>query len=473
MVQTAESEQRRILVVDDEKNMRFFLREALKSQGYTVLMAENGENALEMIKDNNGFDCVLLDIRMPRKDGLQTLDEILAMQLDIPVIMMTAYGSKEVAMEAIRMGAYDYFTKPFDINEMRVVVKRALEKQQLEGEIRRLRTELDEHSDVEGIVGNSKEMKQVYSLIHKVGKTDVTVIIYGESGTGKELVANVIRNSGQRKEGPFVKINCAAIPENLLESELFGYEKGAFTGASQRKIGKFEQADRGTIFLDEIGDMSLMTQAKVLRVLEEREFARLGGTESIKVDIRIIAATNQDLPRAVKEKLFREDLYFRLNIMPIYLPPLRARKGDIMLLTDYFLESANRELEKNVKGYSRSALSAMLSYDWPGNVRELENVVQRAVLLAPGETITDECLPANVLESAADGQNPGDEDFDGSLQEIVDNIAASAEKQIIIDALERTNWSRTKTAELLKICRKSLHNKMTKYGLFEVGKNGQ
>lgn len=461
----SESNQPRILVVDDEENMRFFLREALSTQGYDVDLAKDGDVAKEMI-GRETYACVLMDVRMPKSDGLQVLDFILMSHPEVPVIMMTAYGSKEVAMEAIRMGAYDYFTKPFDINEMRIVVKRAVEKQKLEDEIKELRSELDSRYAFDGMIGQSPEMQKVFELVEKVMATDVTVIIYGESGTGKELVANIIHHNSQRKDKSFVKINCAAIPENLLESELFGYEKGAFTGAAQRKNGKFEQAHTGTILLDEIGDMSLVTQAKVLRVIEEREFERLGGNDPVKVDIRIIAATNQDLPKAVEEKRFREDLYFRLNVMPIYLPPLRTRKGDLLLLIDHFIEHNNKKLEKEIRGASRSAISALMSYSWPGNVRELENVIQRSMLMAPGDMITLECLPAAISDKA--GPNDCDQKpFDGSLQEIVENIAADAERQLILDALETTDWSRTRTAQLLKICRKSLHNKMKKYGLFE------
>jgi len=460
-----------ILIVDDEKNMRFLLREALAKEGYVIDTAENGEDAVSLVKARP-FDCVLLDLRMPRMDGIATLEELNRITPETPVIIMTAFGSKETAMNAISLGAYDYFTKPFDIDEMRIVVKRALEKQKLEEEIRKLRGCLEIRGAFKGIIGQSREMVEVFDLVSKVVKNDVTVIIYGESGTGKELIANVIHEQGPRRDSPMVKINCAAIPETLLESELFGFEKGSFTGALQRKIGKFEYANHGTLFLDEIGDMSLVTQAKLLRVLEERKIERIGGNESIDVDIRIIAATNQDLSKAVHEKSFREDLYFRLNVVPIFLPPLRARKGDIPLLIDYFIDENNTKLSREICGVSRNAMRLLLAYDWPGNVRELENVIQRAVLLSSQDIIGEDCLPTSVTDSAPQTPRVGGPPtaFDGSLQEIVENIAASAERQIIIDALERTNWSRTKTAELLKICRKSLHNKMKKHGLFDEQK---
>jgi two-component system, NtrC family, response regulator AtoC len=465
--------QYKILIVDDEKNMRFLLREALLKERYEIATAENGAEAVALIGAGD-FHCVLLDVRMPKMDGIRTLDGILKINPEMPVIMMTAFGSRELAMEAIQRGAYDYFTKPFDIDEMRVVVKRALEKQKLEEEIRSLRQKLDKSYDFEGIIGQSEEMREVYDLVSKVVKNDITVIIYGESGTGKELIANVIHYRGPRGGNPLVKINCAAIPETLLESELFGHEKGSFTGAFARKIGKFEQADKGTLFLDEIGDMSLMTQAKLLRAIEECKIERVGGTEVIDVDIRIIAATNQDLPKAVHERRFREDLYFRLNVVPIFMPPLRVRKGDIPLLVEHFIEGNNRKLGKSVRGVSKSVMRSFLNYEWPGNVRELENVIQRAVLLTSGDLIAEDCLPSNLFENKPRAASGGQlAPFDGSLQEIVDNIAASAERQLIIDALERTNWSRTKTAELLKICRKSLHNKMKKYDLFDSDKSAE
>lgn len=460
----------KVLIVDDEKNMRFFLKEALVKEGYEVTTAENGLEALEAVSCGS-FDCVLLDMRMPKMDGIQTLERLLGKTPDTPVIMMTAYGSREVAMDAVRLGAYDYFTKPFDINEMRVVVKRALQKQKLEDEIRKLKGKLDKKYDYEGIIGKSEEMLEVFDLVSKVAKNDITAMIYGESGTGKELIANIIHHKGPRKDFPMVKINCAAIPETLLESELFGYEKGAFTGATQRRLGKFEQADGGTLFLDEIGDMSLMTQAKLLRALEERKVQRLGGNEVISVNIRIIAATNQDLPKAVHNRTFREDLYFRLNVVPIFLPPLRARRGDLPLLIDHFIAENNSRLDKSVRGVSSSVMKRMLGYDWPGNVRELENVIQRAVLLSSGDLITEDCLPAPIAESKPVSTQDVSIEFGGSLQEIVENIAAGAEKQLILDALEKNDWSRTKTAELLKICRKSLHNKMKKYGLSDLAKD--
>ncbi|MEW6203093.1 MAG: sigma-54 dependent transcriptional regulator [bacterium] len=463
-----EESPRNLLVVDDEEHMRFFLKEALSRENCDVKTAASGVEALEMIRADN-FDVVILDNRMPRVGGMDVLTEIKKLNPEIPVIMMTAYGSKQVAMEAIEKGAYDYFTKPFDINEMRVVVKRALEKQKLEEEIKSLRRQLGQKYDFEGIIGSSREMQEVFDLMTKVINNDVTVILYGESGTGKELIATLIHKKGPREGKNLVKINCAAIPETLLESELFGHEKGAFTGAASRKIGKFEVADGGTLFLDEVADMSLATQAKLLRVLEEREFERLGGTEVIKIDIRLITATNQDLLTLVNQKRFREDLYFRLNVVPIFIPPLRARRADIPLLIEHFLGETTEKFNKELKGFSRKALRLLIDYDWHGNVRELENVIQRAVVTAQSSIIDEEALPITVRKAQSQQEtiNYINEHFVQPLPQIVESIAENTERQLIIEALEKTNWSRKKTAELLKICRKSLHNKMKKYGIEE------
>ena len=459
---------RKLLVVDDEEHMRFFLKEALSRDNCVVSTSASGGEALEMVRSGD-FDVVILDIRMARIGGMEVLDEIKKTKPELPVIMMTAYGSKQVAMEAIEKGAYDYFTKPFDVNEMRIVVKRALEKQKLEEEIKVLRQRLSQQYEYGGVVGSSREMQEVFDLMSKVVNNDVTVILYGESGTGKELIATLIHQKGQRADKNLVKINCAAIPETLLESEIFGHEKGAFTGAATRKIGKFELAEGGTLFLDEVADMSLATQAKLLRVLEEREFERLGGTEVIKIDTRLITATNQDLLTLVHQKLFREDLYFRLNVVPIFIPPLRARRVDIPILVEHFLKETTEKFKKETTGFSKKAMRMLIDYDWPGNVRELENVIQRAVVTAQGNIIDEECLPITVQGAQSQhGMMPYDvEHFDRSLTQIVDIIAENAEKQLITEALAKTNWSRKKTAEILKICRKSLHNKMKKYGITE------
>ena len=448
--------------------MRFFLTEALKSQKYEVETAASGSVALDLAR-NREFDCVIMDIRMANMNGIETLEELKEIRPDIPVIMMTAFGSKKVAVETMQKGAYDYFTKPFDINEMRIVVKRALEKRLLEEENKTLRRKLEREPGYTNIIGDSPLMQEIFEQIDKVKNNDVTVLIQGESGTGKELVATVLHEQGLRRDMPLVKINCAAIPETLLESEMFGHEKGAFTGAGARKIGKFQAADHGTLFLDEIGDMSLTTQAKLLRVLEEQEFERIGGNESIKVDLRIITATNQDLRKLVEEKKFREDLFFRLNVVPIYLPPLRARKEDLPALAGHFLEDARSRHNLSVEKIDPDVMRIFMSYSWPGNVRELANMIQRAAVMSQDNVITCAALPAQMRDTGPAPQEPHLEDLalDGSLQEMMDNIVSTAEKQLIEEALNRTDWSRTKTAKLLKICRKSLHNKMKKYGLLE------
>lgn len=455
-------------MVDDEENMRFLIRETLAAQNYEIETAGGGAQAMELIR-NKDYGCVIMDVRMAGMDGLQTLAEIKKLRPDLPVIMMTAFGSRKIALQAIQEGAYDYFTKPFDINEMRVVVKRAMEKKTLERENEKLRRQLAVAGGDPRLVGRSQAMAEVLLFIDRVAGNDLTVLIQGPSGTGKELAATVIHEKSLRAHMPLIKMNCAAIPETLLESELFGHEKGAFTGAGARKIGKFEAAHGGTLFLDEIGDMSLVTQAKLLRVLEEHAFERVGGTETIRVDIRIIAATNQDLARAVAEKRFREDLFFRLNVLPVSMPPLYDRVEDIPLLVEHFLVEARERYGAGVRRMSSESMRLLMDYRWPGNVRELANVLQRAAVIAQGELITPDCLPAQIRGAVPQQEQDGKPyaPFDGSLQEVIDNMVQTTEKKLIQEALDSTDWSRTKTARMLKICRKSLHNKMKKYGLLE------
>lgn len=455
-------------MVDDEENMRFLIREALHAQNYCIDTASGGRDALALLQEKE-YGCVIMDIRMANMDGLQTLAEIKKIRPNLPVIMMTAFGSRKIALNAIQEGAYDYFTKPFDINEMRIVVKRAMEKKTLEKENEILRQQLAGTNEHSLIVGRSDAIRDVLQLIDRVADNDLTVLVLGESGTGKELVATVVHEKSPRKNMPLIKMNCAAIPETLLESELFGHEKGSFTGAGARKIGKFESAHGGSLFLDEIGDMSLVTQAKLLRVLEEHAFERVGGNETIRVDIRIIAATNQDLAEAVKQKRFREDLFFRLNVLPIPMPPLRERLDDIPLLVNHFLVEALERYNTGMRRVSNETMRLLMDYKWPGNIRELANVIQRAVVIAQGELITPDCLPAHLRGALApqDQVSKQDMPFDGSLQEVIDNVVSTTEKKLIEEALNRTDWSRTKTARMLKICRKSLHNKMKKYGLLD------
>jgi len=443
----------KLLIVEDDNTMRFALTELFSQRGYEVVEAADAETGLHILSEQE-IDLVIMDIKLPGISGLDALSRIHEIDVSIPVILITAYGDKKKALEALRKGAYDYFTKPFKMEEIEVVIKRALEKRQLEKEIRALRQQIDVEYEFKEIIGQSEPMKQVFNLIKKVLDTDVTVLITGESGTGKELVASVLHHHSPRRNKPFIKINCAAIPETLLESELFGHEKGAFTGAVTSKPGKFELAHEGTIFLDEIGEMPISTQAKILRVLQEREFERVGGTKTIKVNVRIIASTNRDLWKAVQEKTFREDLYFRLNVVNIHLPPLKERKEDIPLLVEHFIKKHNVKFNKKVMGITQEALGLLYQYHWPGNVRELENYIERAVLLAPGKLITSKELPYHLLGIP-------EEAGEKNLDEIIEGI----EKKLIIDALRKTQGVQTRAAQILGISERSLWHRVKKYGI--------
>jgi DNA-binding NtrC family response regulator len=461
----------KILVVDDEESFRFTMVEALKKEGYEVTTASNGKEALDLLKEEF-YEVVTMDIRMPGMDGIETLTEMKKINPNVVVVMVTAHGGEEkIGVQAIQKGAYDYFTKPFDLEEFRLVIRRAIEKQHLDYENETLRQELIKRYRFENIIGNSGKMVEVFELISKVVNANVTVLVQGESGTGKELTAKAIHYNSPRKDKPFIKMNCVAIPDTLLESELFGYEKGAFTGAMNRKLGRFELANDGTLFLDEVGDMNLLTQAKLLRVLQEKEFERVGGTEPIKVDVRIIAATNKDLAKMVKEGNFREDLYYRLNVVLINLPPLRERREDLPVLVEHFINRFNKELKREIKHISVDAMELLMKYEWPGNIRELENIVQRAIVLEKGDTLTREHLPMAIravepevrvdLERLATNRS-----FFEAVREIVEDV----EKQLILKALNKTGGNRTKAAADLMLDRKSLFNKMKKYGLYENDK---
>ncbi len=460
----------KILVVDDDANVRFVIREVLQDKRFYIDEACNGKEALKKVSQVP-YDLAIVDLVMPEKDGFDFLEEVRSIQPDLVTVVITAYGSQKTAVEAMKAGAYDYFSKPFDNDELRIVVKRVLEKRRLEQKIKLLQNQLAQREIQFGeIVGSSDEMQEVFSLIRRIGDSEVNVLIYGESGTGKELVAHALHKESARAEQPLVKVNCAAIPETLLESELFGYERGAFTGAYTRKPGKFEMANGGTIFLDEIGDMPLSIQAKLLRVIEQREFERLGSTETITADIRIIAATNKDLLEATRNGTFREDLYFRINVMPVYLPPLRVRKGDIPLLVEHFINVYNSRLYKNIKGVARDVMENFMNYPWNGNVRELQNVIQRAMIMAKSDFITADCLPPGYMTTGecTVGIDPMLlEDFGTPLGDKIQHVTDRLEKMLIERALQKTNYHRQNAAELLGISRKSLHNKMVKYRLFE------
>jgi len=438
-----------ILLIEDEKIMRVTLEDALKGAGYEVMSFETGGSALQSMKSNS-FDVAVTDVRLPDMDGFDIVREITRTK-NAPVIVMTAYGTIKDAVEAMKLGAFDYITKPFALDEFLLLIERALEIKRLREENIRLKKDLNKCYCAPNIIGESAEMKKVFSLIEKVSVSDATVLILGESGTGKELVATTIHYQSKRKDKPLIRVNCAALPEGLIESELFGHERGAFTGAVKRKPGRFELANGGTIFLDEIGDLPPATQAKILRVIQERQFERIGGTVTLNVDVRIIAATNKDLEAEVKAGRFREDLFYRLNVIPIILPPLRERREDIPELIAFFMDRNRRKLAMNVR-FSKDAVEMLLAYDYPGNVRELENIIERCVTLSLSDVISKDELPSFIRP-----------DTPGTRSLLLSGIAADAEKGHIIRVLQTTQGNKTKAAGLLGISRKTLWEKMNAY----------
>lgn len=440
-----------VLLIEDEKIMRVTLEDALKGAGYEVMSFATGAAGLNAFK-HASCDIAVTDVRLPDMNGFDIVREI-AGPGTTQVVMMTAYGTIRDAVEAMKLGAFDYITKPFALDEFLLLIERALEMKRLKEENIRLRKDLNTCYRAPNIIGESLAMQRVFSLIEKVSASEATVLILGESGTGKELVATTIHYQSSRKNKPLIKVNCSTLPDGLIESELFGHEKGAFTGAMKRKPGRFELADGGTIFLDEIGDLPPSTQAKILRVLQERQFERIGGTATLPVDVRVIAATNRNLEEEVGAGRFREDLYYRLHVIPIVLPPLRERKEDIPSLIEFFLDKYRKRLSRNVR-LSAEAADALLRYDYPGNVRELENVIERCVTLAMEEVIGKEELPAAVLDG---GQAAGS----FRLSEVV----ADAEKCHILNVLKATRGAKTKAAEILGISRKTLWEKMNAYGI--------
>ena len=451
----------RILIVDDEKVQLEILEGFLVKQGYEATAAEDGQRALEKFK-NGSFDAVLTDYRMPGMDGIQLLREVRRLQPEAVVVIMTAYGTVGTAVAAMKEGAYDYLTKPIDLDELLLLIQRVEREVGLDQENRELKEQLREKFKVDFIVSASRQMEEALNLVGRVSRSSATILILGESGTGKELIARAIHYSSPRADKPFVKVNCAALPENLLESELFGHEKGAFTGAVARRIGRFELADQGSIFLDEIGDLSPSLQMKLLRVLQEKEFERVGSNQTIRSDVRVIAATNRTLEAAIPKGTFREDLYYRLNVVTISLPPLRERKEDIPLLVEHFLKKYNRENKKKVTSLSKEGRDLLRRYDYPGNVRELENIVERAVVLCRGDTLTTQDLPLNLREGKAEAaleRDRGTQSLPGTLEEI--------ERQLILKALERSGGVQTKAAEELGISERVLRYKMKKYSLAE------
>jgi DNA-binding NtrC family response regulator len=445
--------QSRILIVDDDEGARESLEVMLEDE-YEVDCVDDGYAALDKIKGET-FDLVLLDLIMPEMDGIETLKRIKTHDESIDVVMISATDRAQEAAASIKSGAYDYITKPFDPEAILSAIERAMQKRSLEQEVRYLRSEVALRSEEKKIIGQSQPMKAVFSLIKKVASTSSNILITGESGTGKELVARAIHNQSPRTSKPFVAINCAAIPPELMESELFGHEKGAFTGAYNRGIGKLEFAQGGTVFLDEVGDLRLEFQAKLLRFLQEREFTRVGGNRAIKVDVRMIAASNISLKDMVQKNLFREDLYFRLNVIPVELPPLNKRKGDIPLLTNFFLDKFNRLLNQNIDGVTSDAMEILEAYDWPGNIRELENLIERLVVLRSNERWIDvKDLPLDLLFSDEPTNDRKHVDK-GLLQ-----ARQIFERQYILRALRTCNWNQTKTARTLKIHRNTLMQKI-------------
>ncbi len=469
---------RRILVADDEESIRWVLSKSLSKSGFTVDLASSGTEALALVRQQN-YDLAVLDIKMPGVSGLDLLSRFHEERPEMLVVIMTAESSMSNAVEAMKRGAYDYITKPFDLDALDAIILKAQKASEVTEEVYRLKSELKEHYQVERtIIGKSGAMQEVYKVLGKVAPSDVTVLVTGESGTGKELVARAIHYNSRRLGKPFLALNCAAIPRELLESELFGFEKGAFTGATERKIGKFEQANGGTLFLDEIGDMPLELQAKLLRVLQEREVTRTGGNTTIHVDVRIVAATNQDLKEKVRAKEFREDLFYRLNVVPIELPPLRDRREDIPLLVEFFLQRTREEMGSATQGCTEEAMALLRRHSWPGNVRELENALQRAALLSPDLLLT----PSDFPSLQADGQR---DDNDCSLEEVIGNklraslaqvevqeldnlydmVLYQMERPLINIVLEKTRGNQVQAAEILGINRNTLRKKIQTLGI--------
>jgi two-component system response regulator AtoC len=419
---------------------------------------EVAETGLKQIK-KQPFDLILLDIQLPGMSGIEAISKFKEIDPSVVILMITALSSKEMAIEAIKRGAYDYFVKPYKMEEMEIVVRRSLERRQLERDILTLREQLSDTFRVQNVIGRSGAIEEILRLISRVSDTTATVLIWGETGTGKELIAQAIHQNSPRADKPMVKLNCADIPEGLLESELFGFEKGAFTGATERKIGKFEMADQGTIFLDEIGDMNLQAQAKILRILQEMEFERLGGVKSISINVRVIAATNRDLTEAVKEGDFREDLFHRLNLFSVRMPALRQRVEDIPILADHFMAQATRNFGRSVTSISSDAMTKLIEYRWPGNVRELKNTVERAVLISDGTVLTSKFLPPQINQDVDDSPGTPAPSSSQNLNETVRNV----ERQLIVDALERCDGVQRKAAKLLGITERVLWYKVKKY----------
>ena len=447
----------KILVVDDEAPHRQMLDAVLSVEGYEIHHAGDGQEAISMVEERF-YDLILMDIRMSKVGGIEALKKIKKISPGIPIIIMTAYASVSTAVDALKSGAYDYLTKPLDIEELKILIEKALHHRKLEQENVYLKERLGDRFDFSNIIGRSTAMQDLFETIALVAPSEATVLIAGESGTGKELIANAIHHNSPRKDRAFIKVNCAALPETLLESELFGHEKGAFTGALARKQGRFQLAHTGSIFLDEVGEMTPTTQTKILRVLQEREFEPLGSTQTLKVDTRVIAATNKNLLEEIEQGNFREDLYYRLNVVTLEVPSLRERREDISLLADFFLKQYAEKNQRLIKGFTPKAMDLLIRHEWPGNVRELENVVERAVIMVRGDLISQGELPDAIrgldgeMENAEIDLSPG-----RSLREV--------ERDMILRTLEDTGGNRTRAAEILGISRRTLQLKLKEYGV--------
>ena len=451
----------KILIVDDELNMRLVLQAMLKKEGYAVTTASNGLEALKILKADQ-MDIVVTDLKMPKLDGMGLLDEIIRDYPSIPVIIITAHGTIATAVDALKKGAFDYITKPFEQDELKQVIQKAVKTRRLDEDEALLNPD---DIDRYGIIGSSDRITEIFETIKRVAPTTTTILITGETGTGKELIARAIHRNSPRKNNPFIKINCAAIPESLMESELFGYEKGAFTGAATKKQGRFELAHKGTLFLDEVGELPKDMQVKLLQVIQEQEFERVGGLQTIKVDVRLITATNRNLFEDVKDGRFREDLYYRLNVIPAHLPPLRERKEDIPVLIDFFIEKFNKKLDRSVKYIDEKVTNLLIQYAWPGNIRELENLVERMILMARGDTIVFADLPSELKTTIESDSTSPSGIRQKPFKDIMKNHMEDIEKQMIISVLEECCNNVTRAAKKLGLSRKGLQLKMMKYKL--------
>ena len=459
LVTSSGSSKRKVLIVDDEGGMRHMLSVLLEREGYLIDTAQNGREGLEKVRLND-YDLVLCDIRMPEMDGLSFLESSKSIKRETPVIMMSAFGNVDTAIEAMKKGAYDYVSKPFKADEILLRLQRLTQQEQLVHENTNLKRVLGQQTSFNNIIARSPRMLEIFDTIRKIADYKTTVLITGESGSGKELIARAIHFNSPRANKPFVAINCSAIPETLLESELFGYVKGSFTGAAKDKRGLFEEADGGTLFLDEVGDLPVPLQVKLLRAIQEEEIRRVGDTKTIKIDCRLITATLKDLADAIKKGQFREDLYYRLNVLPIHLPPLRERKEDIPLLVDHFLVRLSEEMGKKVEKLSAECHQALADYSWPGNVRELENTIERSMVLEVGTVLSVDSLPDNIRNQEV---NPALKAAANELS--IKKMMAIMEQELIKKALEKTNGNRTWAAKLLEISHRALLYKIKRYGL--------